>query len=111
MAVNRNCANMNKPTKEFGMFGLDFRETKRILNRLLTPYGLKLRTHTNYAKFGDQSEVWLEPTSIPCRQISRLLRARDAAIAHIMNDDPKGALAALTLQRDKPELFDKAKFD
>lgn len=45
---------------EFGMFGLDFCETKRIVNRLLKPHGLTLKTHLNYAKWGNQSEVWIE---------------------------------------------------
>jgi hypothetical protein len=39
---------------------------------------------------------------------ARLVRARDAAIAHLIHNDVKGALVALTLQRDAPEMFDKA---
>lgn len=41
----------------------------------------------------------------------RLVRCRDAAIAHIANGDVKGALSALTLERDDPQMFDMSKFD
>ena len=49
-----------KRLAEFGMFGTDFRETKLILNRLLRRHKLKLKTRLNYAKWGDQVEVWIE---------------------------------------------------
>lgn len=42
---------------------------------------------------------------------AQLSRARDAAIAHLAKGDTKGALAALTMQRDNPEWFDRALFD
>lgn len=53
----------NAPVKhvEFGMFGLDFRQTKRMLNRLLKPHGLTLKVKTNRKEWGDQSEVSIEP--------------------------------------------------
>lgn len=44
--------------KEFGLFGLDFLATKRMMNRLLKPHGLKLKVTTSRG-FGDQSEVSL----------------------------------------------------
>jgi hypothetical protein len=55
------------------------------------------------ARSGPRSPVLVE--------LRQLERARDAAITHIANGDPKGALAALTMQRDTPELFDQATFD
>lgn len=42
---------------------------------------------------------------------AQLRRVRDVAIAHIEQGDTKGALAALLMQRDMPELFDRSTFD
>lgn len=42
--------------------------------------------------------------------LARLVRARDAAIAHLMGHDPAGALGALLLARDAPHLFDRCTF-
>ena len=44
----------------FGMFGTDFGETKMIVNHLLKPHGLKLRTRGNRKQWGDQVETWIE---------------------------------------------------
>jgi len=45
---------------EFGLFGVDFFETKRMMNRLLKPYGLSLKIRTRENK-DDQSRVWIVP--------------------------------------------------
>jgi hypothetical protein len=45
---------------EFGLFGLDFLVTKRMMNRLLKAHGLKLRVKTNRKQWGAQSEIKLE---------------------------------------------------
>jgi hypothetical protein len=44
---------------EFGMFGTDYRETKRMLAKQLKRYGLVLKTRQNI-KWGDQIEMWIE---------------------------------------------------
>lgn len=45
-------------------------------------------------------------------EVHALSRARDVAIKHILNrGDATGALAALTMQRDTPAMFDLAKFE
>jgi hypothetical protein len=56
-----DCQREKFDRKEFGLFGLDFRETRRMLNRLLGPHGLKLQVKGNRKAWGDQSEVKLVP--------------------------------------------------
>lgn len=45
------------------------------------------------------------------KEIQRLMRARDVAINHLAKGDIKGALAALTMQRYHPDLFDQSIFE
>lgn len=54
-------SNTPEPNTEFGLFGLDFALTKRMLTRLLKPYGLTLKVKTR--REDDQSTVWLESSS------------------------------------------------
>lgn len=43
---------------EFGLFGVDFLETQRMVRRLLKQHGLRL--HVKNRREDDQSWVWLE---------------------------------------------------
>lgn len=45
---------------EFGMFGTDFYVTKAMLRRQLKRHGLVLKIRKNYAKWGDNVEIWIE---------------------------------------------------
>lgn len=44
-------------------------------------------------------------------EIVQLKRCREAAIAHLFCGDVKGALSALTTQRDAPKVFDQMTYE
>lgn len=73
-------------------------KTQELVRELLVPHILD-------SKPGQEEAMLL--------RISQLERARDAALAHLIlaPSDVKGAFAALTIQRDAPELFDMCQFE
>lgn len=51
-----NCEQEKWLREQFGLFGLDLKQTKKMLNYLLEPHGLKLKV-TSRRSWGDQSKV------------------------------------------------------